>query len=55
VRIESIPRAYMVNDRGAPVAVHSLLAGARHVLAIAFALWPLTGTMLATAGLLISL
>lgn len=55
VRIESIPQAYIVHGGFAPPAAHAVIACARTVLAYAFALWPLTGTMLATGALLISL
>ena len=55
MRTESIPQAYVVRKGGAPSAARSMFAGARTVLAVAFALWPLTGTMLAAAAMMISL
>ncbi len=48
----AIPKAYVVNGGYVP---HAAVAGVRNVLGFAFALWPLTGTMLAIAAMLLSL
>lgn len=48
----TIPRAYVVNSGYMP---HGTIAAVKSALGFAFALWPLTGTMLAIGGILLSL